>query len=385
MSANEPTSTNAKESAQESFTPLAEHLDADLPVTKISPTESSFPNSAAEEEFDKLCKRVKTHIQIIPKKDIVWNPNDPLHFFQSLAFVLRSEILTCVAVSSFTDILGATKLYIASNQTITESQQEDFTDIITSFLEMKPAKEIDAKVLPRQLSYITKQFDKISRAQVNAFVQEYPGELSSLVEDLIFKRGLTLEDILPLLKLIWAKRKDLRMMKAGTIENTTEATKRMAFHLCKMVRVLEEIDFVAKKVKLHQADASLTTLSKPFQFIENRDNCHAELAILKTAADCCESKNLYIGVSKRPCYCCSLLFKAVAECQSVKFNISIVTTHGKLYGKWNKIEGFLLNEFSQVWAKVAEKRAMIEDIQIVTDDNLLISGSISGEDNSRFD
>ena len=50
---NEPT-----ESAQDSFTPLKQHL-ANSPVTKVSPTESSFPDTAAgneEKEFNKLCK-----------------------------------------------------------------------------------------------------------------------------------------------------------------------------------------------------------------------------------------------------------------------------------------------------------------------------------------
>ena len=84
------------------------------------------------------------------------------------------------------------------------------------------------------------------------------------------------------------------MIKAGNLGNTTEETERMANHLCKMVRIVEEIDFLAKKVKLHQEDASLKLLSKPFEFIENRNNCHAELAILKTAADCCDSRTLYI-------------------------------------------------------------------------------------------
>ena len=142
-------------------------------------------------------------------------------------------------------------------------------------------------------------------------------------------------------------------MEAGNLENTTEATKRMAFHLCKMVRIHEDI--VAMKVKLHQADASLKLLSNPFEFIENRNNCHAELAILKTAADRCVSRTLYIGVSKRPCYCCSLLFKTVEKRKCMKFNISIVTTHGKIYGNWNKIDGFLVEEFRLVWVKVIEK------------------------------
>jgi hypothetical protein len=351
----------------------------------------SFPHAAdgnKEEEFNKLCQTIKIPIQITQKRDIVWHSRDPLHFFQSLAFVLRSESLTCVAVTSFTDIEQVTKLYIASNQTITQSQQREMTDILMLFLEMKPSKEILAKVLPRQLSYIIKQFLKGANV-FSEFVKYYPGNLATKVKELmyiaLFERKLTLDDMCPLLKLIWEERNVLRSIKAGNLENTKE-TIRMAYHLCKMIRIHQDINFVAKKVKIHQEDVSLKLLSKSFEFIENRNNCHAELAILKTAADRCDSKTLFIGVSKRPCYCCSLLFKAVAERQCMKFNISIVTTHGKLYGNWNKIEGFLVDEFRLVWAKVIEKKAIIEksDIPMVTDDNSSVSES-SFDDDSLYD
>ena len=170
-------------------------------------------------------------------------------------------------------------------------------------------------------------------------------------------------------------------MKEGKSENASEATKRMAFHLCKMIRIVEEIDFVSKKIKLHQADKLLKSISKPFQFIENKNNCHAEIVMLSIAFSHCASNTLYIGVSKRPCYCCSLLFKAVQECKSLKFNISIVTTHGKLYGSWNKIEGFFVEEFIKVWTIVVAKRSIIEkpDFQMRTDDNSSV------DDNAIFD
>ena len=333
---------------------------------------TEYSDSNKEKEFNKLCKGLKNSIQIIPKKEIIWNLKEPLHFFQSLAFVLQSENFTCIAVSSFTNIQGINNLYIASNQTFTESQQKEITDLITLFLEMKPTKEIDAKVLPRQLFYIIKKFKKITASQLESFVQDYPGELSSLVEELLYKKRLTLNDIKPLLKLIWTKRNDIRLMKSG---NTSKETKQMAFHLYKMIRIFEEINFVMKKVKLHQVNTSLVSL----QFIENKNNYHSELAILNTAVDHCNSKTLYIGVSKRPCYCCSLFFKAVAECQSMKFDISIVTSNGKLYGHWNKIIGFLDNEFNIVWTKVVEKRVNIEKLdQTNIDDNSL------DEDNSRI-
>jgi hypothetical protein len=96
------------------------------------------------------------------KKDIIWSKKDPLHFWQSLAFTLRSEELTCVAVSSFVDIQGQNKLYIASNDPMTASQQHEITEIINMFLDLKPVNEIAAKLLPRHLSYIIKQLDKIT-------------------------------------------------------------------------------------------------------------------------------------------------------------------------------------------------------------------------------
>lgn len=153
----------------------------------------------------------------------------------------------------------------------------------------------------------------------------------------------------------------------------------MAYHLMKMVRILEEFNFVWKKVKLHQQDISLKSLAKELQFVSL--NCHAELALLKTANHYSVSKTLYIGVSKRPCYCCSLFFKAVEENNSVNFSISIVTTHGKLYGKWSRIENCFEKEFNQVWAKVIEvKSALKIQTQQQTDDNSSASGSSSDED-----
>jgi hypothetical protein len=59
---------------------------------------------------------------MVLKKDIIWSKKDPLHFWQSLAFTLRSEELTCVVVSSFVDTQGQNKLYIASNDPMIASQ-----------------------------------------------------------------------------------------------------------------------------------------------------------------------------------------------------------------------------------------------------------------------
>ena len=92
------------------------------------------------------------------------------------------------------------------------------------------------------------------------------------------------------------------------MENVNKYTRRAAIRLCKMIRIIEDIDFVLKRIKQHQKDQSLKSLLKPFQFIENPSECHAEIAILNSAAGQCASKTLYIGLSKRPCYCCSLLF-----------------------------------------------------------------------------
>jgi hypothetical protein len=55
-----------------------------------------------------------------------------------LAFVLKSEQHPFVAVSSFVDIAGENKLYIASNEPMTDAQQQEITEIINLFLDMKP-------------------------------------------------------------------------------------------------------------------------------------------------------------------------------------------------------------------------------------------------------
>ncbi len=70
--------------------------------------------------------------------------------------------------------------------------------------------------------------------------------------------------------------------------------------------------------------------------------------------DCGLSTTLYIGVSRGPCYCCSLFVKAVEEKGTANFRISLVTTNGKIYQDWNKMQSCFQEEFKQVWQKVIE-------------------------------
>ncbi|OAJ41898.1 hypothetical protein BDEG_25428 [Batrachochytrium dendrobatidis JEL423] len=373
---SEQTPTNSNEASMTDtaeYTPQANHL-ANSPVTKIFPTNGPFPDAdpGTEAEFTRMCEQLKRPIQMLLKKEIVWRKRNPLHFWQSLAFTLRSEDLTRVAVSSFVDTMGHNKLYIASNDPMTSAQQQEVTEIVRMFLDLRPANEIAAKLLPRHLPYIIKQFDKITRLQLEAFAAEYPGDLSSTVKTLSVKNisgdALSLDDIRPLLNLIVENRKSLRAMKDDSTMGTSKAAKKRPIICARWIRVGEEIHFVLKKVRKHQPDPALQSLSRHFQFTSL--GCHAELAILKTAKDCCASRTLYIGVSKRPCYCCSLFFKAVQENQSTTFDISIVTTHGKLYGRWNRIEGCFDKEFNQVWAKVIEDiTARKKYLTHQTDDN----------------
>lgn len=139
-------------------TSRAEHLD-NSPVTKISPSNGPFPDGA-DAEFKRICGGIKG-LPIVSKKEIIWSKKDPLHFWQSLAFTLRGEELTSVAVSSFVDTQGQNRLYIASNNPMTPFQQQEVTDIINMFLDLNPADEIAAKLIPRHLPYIIKQFPKM--------------------------------------------------------------------------------------------------------------------------------------------------------------------------------------------------------------------------------
>ncbi|XJO75666.1 hypothetical protein BDV3_006308 [Batrachochytrium dendrobatidis] len=369
------------------YIPQAEHLQAS-PITKISPNQSPFSDTAgAKAEFELLCEQLKNPVQMVLKKDIVWSKRDPLHFWQSLAFTLRSEELTCTVVSSFVDTMGHNKLYIATNDPMTDSQQQETTEIINMFLDLKPVNEIAARLFPRHLSYIIKQFKKVLEPSICTFFKKFPNrlelleslfkennlpeELSKLMAELIFKQGLTLDDVGALMDLITDNRKVLRAMKDGITQDISKAARKMAVRLLKMIRLSEEIAFVWKKVQRHQQDIYLKSLAPQFQFISL--DCHAELAILKTAKDCCKSTTLYIGVSERPCYCCSLFFKAIEENKSAEFNISIVTTHGKLYGRWNRIENCFDKEFNQVWAKVIKDYSAVKKpTQMATDDDDLL-------------
>ncbi len=234
MSANEPshsssTPTNSNDASitdAAEYIPQADHL-ANSPVTKISPTNGHFPDAAggAEAEFTNLCEKLNGPLQMLVKKEIKWSKRDPLHFWQSLAFALRSEELTCIAVASFVDTTGQNRLYIASNDPMTESQKQELTDIIHMFLDLKPLKEIAAKLLPRHLPYIVKQFDKINRAQLQAFTQEFPSPLSQAVEAMFYRKAFSLDDIRQLLNLIEDNREELRAMKDGKTMGTSEAAK----------------------------------------------------------------------------------------------------------------------------------------------------------------
>ncbi|KAI8900681.1 hypothetical protein BC833DRAFT_581015 [Globomyces pollinis-pini] len=258
---------------------------------------------------------------------------------------------------------------------MTNSQQQEITEIINMFLDLKPMNDIAAKLFPRHLSNVIKRFQKINDYQLQEFIAYYPGELSNAIQKLFVKIG-QLDDFRTLMNLITDNRKSLCLITEDSTKNVSKETKKVAFHLLKMVRLSKEIHYVWKKVHRHQQDKSLTSLKKQFQFISF--NCHAELAILKVAKDSCISKTLYIGVSKRPCYCCSLFFKEVNK--STNFNISIVTTHGKLYTKWNRIENDFEKEFNQVWVKVIEDITIRNKrMQQYSDD--LMSGNSSDEDN----
>jgi hypothetical protein len=81
---------------------------------------------------------------------------------------------------------------------------------------------------------------------------------------LIFKQRLSLDDIRALMNLTTDNRRVLRAMKDGTTQDISEVTRKMAFHLMKMVRVLEEIKYVWEKVQRHQQDKCLKSLKKQF-------------------------------------------------------------------------------------------------------------------------
>lgn len=365
----------------EDYTSQATHL-GNSPATKVSPPKTAFPNSnkGDEQEFNRICDELRTvkGLQMVDKKTIEWNKKDPLHFWQSLAFVLRSEDLVYIAVSSFVDKNNQNKLFIASNNEMIEGQKQEISDIINMFLALKSEEDIAEKVLPRQLPYVMKQFRK-TFGLIESFEADVPPALDELAKKAravitkYFAKQTAPEDFSQLLNLIWINKKRLVEMRDSSA--ASKESQRLAYHLCKMVRFYEEILFVHKKFKRHQEDPAFKSLSKAFQFVH--DDCHAALAILKTAKDRCTSNTLYIGVSKRPCYCCSLFIKAVEANNKVPFKISIVTTHGKMYG-WKKMsnEDYFNREFEQVWAKVIKDRKSKEKRpQQRTDDNSSESGS----------
>lgn len=309
-----------------------------------------------KEEFNKLCLGRTGPTLMIPKEKIPLNARSPLRFFQSLAYVLRSDSLPQLAVSSFTNAQGETKLYIASNQKIPQSEQQAITDIINSFLDKKPLKEIASQVFPRHLSRFRKQIAKISWKHADRFTEAFPGELANKVDQAMDE--FNDNDVEILIKLILENTKELRrLMNSWDLDWKVRETITC---LEKIIKFTQEIRLVAKRLKMHSQNQSLQSLSREFQFIENDDHYHAELALLKAATDCCSSDTLFIGLSKRPCYCCSKFLETVAECKSVKFNISVAKTNGKFYPDWKTIQGSFFKESGHVWANVVEQKSIFE-------------------------
>jgi hypothetical protein len=159
------------------------------------------------------------------------------------------------------DVLGLKKLTELLNQSCFEKFG------VNLFLDLKPVNEIAAKLLPRHLSYIIKQFRKILEPSVYTLFKKvpnrlelleslfkennFPEDLSTLIAKLIFKQTLSLDDIRKLMNLITENRRVLKAAKDGSTQDISEATRKMAFHLMKMVRVFEEINFVWKKVQCY--------------------------------------------------------------------------------------------------------------------------------------
>ena len=376
-----------------------------MPVTKVLSPRDNPPDTpdAAEAEFLDICKKVGDGFPVADKKEIKWNKKDPLHFWQSLAFVLCKKELGCVGVASFqveSSEIGKTehKLFITANTKFSSDEQNEITAIINMFLDLKPVNEIGKRILPRHVTYILEQVNKILPLHLELFmksspegledvINEFAAEIKALWERIKSGQTLVLDDVYPLLESISNNDDMLKEMKDDA-EKDLPATRRAAYRLYKIFRVCQDIVFVWNKVKRHQQNPALLHLSREFEFINH--DCHAELAILKTAEECCISKTLYIGVSKRPCYCCSIFLKAVAQNSVAKFKISIVTTSGKLYTSWKRVEGWHEEEYKRVWANVVENEVVkkhlsekLEGLRKESDNNSSLSGSGS-DDNDNY-
>ncbi len=128
---------------------------------KASPCDGPFPG-IVEAEFNRLCEEFGRPIKMPRMYDILLSKKDTLRFWQAVAFVLRSEEHPNVAVSSFVDHLGHTKLYITSNDPMTDARQREVTGIIHMFLDLRPLQDVIDRLVPRHLHYILKRFQKNS-------------------------------------------------------------------------------------------------------------------------------------------------------------------------------------------------------------------------------
>lgn len=148
-------------------------LLADALLTELSVKEQEFKLVC-----DKICKQ-GGYCRVALKMQTVFRRNDPLQFWQAIAFIIRSEQHERVDVSSFSGIDGKMRNH-CSNPKLRISSA------------CSSAEEILEKLVPRHLHNIQKHWGKIlSYAyKSDAYAKAYPGELFDTVKRLISNSAL---------------------------------------------------------------------------------------------------------------------------------------------------------------------------------------------------
>lgn len=295
-----------------------------------------------------LCSLSSIVAEVIPA--IRLRRTNPLKFYEALAYALKSQENTNIAVTSFIDKAGESKLYIATKESISIHEREEMSDIVLLFLDHSMnINHLLEKILPRHLPFIFKKLQKINIDQKEEFSKTYPGDVSDALEYFtrISYNGYTEESLKAvryLLALIWRDQTQFKSIKA---DGYSIHLRDIAKNFLKSIKLMKGIKFINNRMTLHKKTKSVKTLQTQFQFVSY--NCHPELAILNIAHDNCALHILYIGVSKRLCQCCSLFLKKIEVSKKLKFRISCSLTNGVFEDNWGRIENFFFEtEYDQV-------------------------------------
>lgn len=278
------------------------------------------------------------------KEPLNWRKDDPLRFFQSLAFVLKSDL----AVFAFETKSNETKLFLVANKYF-KGEKKQITRILNMILDKKPFEEILKVVIRRHSRLFISKFRSLDEWDYSDFERNYPGrEFVKVISGLHYayrQTDCTFKEKEQLLDAIWNERNNLKRYSAEAYVNSASVK------LLKVVRFIYELRRVTRR--LEECPDIHKNLSRRFQFFST--TFHPEIALTQIAVEHCKSKELYLGLSNRPCIHCSIFVRNVNQQENLPFEIHLVPTNFKLYLDSWEIQGKFDHHYQGVMSEIESR------------------------------